>query len=295
MKVDIGTAPDNWGVWFPSDPKQIPWERYLDECAEAGYDITELGPFGYFPTDPDVLGKELEKRHLRLEAGFTFQDFSNPEKWPDMEAETIGACEVASAFGAKYHMLIGLPYTDLFTGKQLQPANLDEDGWKRFIDHTNRCAEIVRDRFGMKSVLHPHTDTHVQNTEQMERYLEDTDTDLVDVCLDTGHHAYCDGDPVEFMRKWHHRIPYLHIKSVDLEVRDEIRREGISFAKAVEIDMFCELSCGVVDFRVFAEVLKEVDYNGVAIVEQDMYPCPFDKPMPIAKRNRDFLREIGIG
>ena len=34
--------------------------------------------------------------------------------------------------------------------------------------------------------------------------------------------------------------------------------------------------------------------DGWAIVEQDMYPTPFDKPLPIAKRTRAYLREIGI-
>ena len=40
MHVQVGTAPDNWGVWFPDDPKQTPWKRYLDEILEAGYDLT---------------------------------------------------------------------------------------------------------------------------------------------------------------------------------------------------------------------------------------------------------------
>src|ERR1039458_3708578 len=31
MDIKIGTAPDNSGVWFPNDPKQTPWQRYLDE------------------------------------------------------------------------------------------------------------------------------------------------------------------------------------------------------------------------------------------------------------------------
>jgi len=295
MKVEIGTGPDNWGVWFPDDPKQIPWQRYLDEVVEAGYEITELGPFGYMPTDVQTLRGELEKRNLRLEAGFTFKDFSNPDCWAEAEAETIGACELASALGAKHHMLIELPYTDLFTGKELQPAELDDDGWKRLIDTTSRLGELVRDRFGMKAILHPHTDTHVENTEQMERYLEETDSSVVDYVLDTGHHAYRDGDPVAFMRKWHHRIPYLHIKSVDADVREKMRQDGMSFADAVGIDMFCELSRGAVDFKAFAEVLREIDYEGVAIVEQDMYPAPFDKPLPIAKRNRQYLRDSGIG
>ena len=51
MKLRLGSAPDSWGVWFPSDPKQIPWQRFLDEIAEAGYEWTELGPYGYLPTD----------------------------------------------------------------------------------------------------------------------------------------------------------------------------------------------------------------------------------------------------
>ena len=59
--------------------------------------------------------------------------------------------------------------------------------------------------------------------------------------------------------------------------------------------MFCEMSRGAVDFNAFGNVLKEIDYEGVAIVEQDMYPAPFDKPLPIAKRNRQFLRDTGIG
>ena len=35
MNIRLGSAPDSWGVWFPSDPRQIPWERYLDEVANG--------------------------------------------------------------------------------------------------------------------------------------------------------------------------------------------------------------------------------------------------------------------
>ena len=57
----IGTAPDSWGVWFPDDPQQMPWQRFLDEVAEAGYTRIELGPYGYLPTDPDQLADELAR------------------------------------------------------------------------------------------------------------------------------------------------------------------------------------------------------------------------------------------
>ena len=71
--------------------------------------------------------------------------------------------------------------------------------------------------------------------------------------------------------------------------------ERIPFAIAVGMDIFCEPSRGAVDFERFGDVLREIDYVGSAIVEQDMYPAPFDKPLPIARRTRAYLREIGIG
>ena len=55
VNVKIGSAPDSWGVWFAEDPKQIPWQRFLDEVAEAGYEWIELGPYGYLPTDLNTL------------------------------------------------------------------------------------------------------------------------------------------------------------------------------------------------------------------------------------------------
>jgi sugar phosphate isomerase/epimerase len=51
----LGTAPDSWGVWFPDDPQQVPWQQFLDEAAAAGYALVELGPFGYLPTHPEQL------------------------------------------------------------------------------------------------------------------------------------------------------------------------------------------------------------------------------------------------
>ena len=38
MEIRIGSAPDSWGVWFAEDEKQTPWDRFLDEIQEAGYE-----------------------------------------------------------------------------------------------------------------------------------------------------------------------------------------------------------------------------------------------------------------
>ena len=49
------------------------------------------------------------------------------------------------------------------------------------------------------------------------------------------------------------------------------------------------------DFTAFRDALREINYEGWAIVEQDMHGEPFDKPLPIAKRTRAYLSEIGMG
>ncbi len=40
--IRVGSAPDSWGVWFPDDPQQTPYDRFLDEVAASGYKWIEL-------------------------------------------------------------------------------------------------------------------------------------------------------------------------------------------------------------------------------------------------------------
>ena len=79
------------------------------------------------------------------------------------------------------------------------------------------------------------------------------------------------------MRKHHERIPYLHLKSVDSEVVQKVESEEITFGPAVGMGIFCEPALGSVDFLAFRDVLQEIEFSGFAIVEQNMYPAPFDK------------------
>ena len=197
--------------------------------------------------------------------------------------------------GAEYLVLIDDVYTNLFTGEPQRPNRLNESEWKQLIDTTHKVADIARDQFGLQLVFHHHADSHVDYSDQIEAFLEQTDSSRVSLCYDTGHHAYRGGDPVDFMRRHNARIPYLHLKSIDEKIRQRVEAENIPFATAVSMDMFVEPSEGAVDFLAFRDVLHEINYNGFAIVEQDMYPAPFGKPLPIAKRTRAYLREIGIG
>jgi inosose dehydratase len=295
MQLEIATAPDSFGVWFAHDDKQMSWRRYLDDAADAGYRWTELGPLGYLPADARVLAPELEERRLRACGQAIMLPLEDPGVWPDLESEIQAFGTLLQALGARHLVLIDAMYTDLHSGARAQPRELDEAAWRRLVEMIERAAHFAQEFFGLRLAFHPHAETHVETEAQIERLLEETDRDLVRLCFDTGHHLYAGGDPLDFMRRHHDRVDYLHVKSVDPAVLAEARREALPFAAAVARSAFCELDRGAIDFSAFGELLREADFQSFVVVEQDMYPAPPDKPLPIARANRDYLRRLGWG
>jgi inosose dehydratase len=294
MTIRIGTAPDSWGVWFANDPRQTPASRFLDEAADAGYEWIELGPYGYLPTDLTVLKSELNRRNLQVSGTFIMGHIEQADTFARMQNEAQSVCALLQELGARYMVLIDDTYTDLFTGEPTGVARLNAEEWKCLLEGTNILGRLATEKFGLKLVFHPHAETHVEYEDQIEDLLEGTDPAYVGLCLDTGHHAYRGGDPVSFLDKHFSRIPYLHLKSVDTEKQRLVAETQSSFARAVELGVFCEPSRGVVDFPALAKLLNERAYEGWATVEQDMFPAPFDQPLPIARRTRAYLKKIGL-
>lgn len=294
MKFELGIGPDSWGVWFPSDPHQPPFEQFLDEAHRAGYQTIELGPYGYLPTSPDALRTLLDAYRMRLSGGFIFGDLHGPDAWDQRKADVDQTCALLQALGAEFCVLIEGMYTDLFTGDPIAEPELTDEEWGRLVDNSNRIGAYVAERYGLKAAFHPHAQTPIEREDQIERYLDLTDPELVGMCLDTGHHAYCGGDVVQFMRDHHARIPYLHIKSVDRGIMAEVAAKQAPFAEAVKMGAFTEPKDGAIDFTAFRQVLDEIGFEGIGIVEQDLYPTEFDKPFPIALSTHRYLSGIGL-
>jgi inosose dehydratase len=295
VTVEIGSCPESWGVLVANGPGQTPWSRFLDEVAEAGYSWIELGPYGYLPTDPALLGRELDRRGLKISAGFEVAPLDEADSWPEVEDKIVRSGELVAALGGRYLNLID----DVHAGRSDPSGDpgrrLEEDAWKRLIESTHKAARLARERFGLQLAVHPCSDTHVQYENEIKALLEQTDPNLVSLCLDTGHHTYAGGNPVSFMREHYDRICYVHLKSVNGDLLRRVKSENITLAEAVDMGTFCEPVDGVVDFKGFADVLKQVGYDGIATVEHDMHRPPLDVPLPIARRSLAYYMDAGIG
>ena len=293
-RIRGGSAPDSWGVWFPDDSQQVPWQRFLDEVAEAGYEWIELGPYGYLPTDPAQLTEETTRRGLTVSAGTIFTSLHHgPEVWDATWAHVSQVAELTRAMNAKHLVVIPSFWRDDKTAELIEPPELTAEQWRHLSTGMERLGREVRERYGLDIVVHPHADTHIDGEENVARFLDATDSDLVNLCLDTGHYAYCGGDSVKLIETYGERIGYLHLKQVDPEILADVVKNGVPFGPAVKRGVMCEPPKGVPELEPVLAAAQKLDVDLFAIVEQDMYPCPPDQPFPIAQRTRRFLRSCG--
>lgn len=292
MAIQVGIAPDSWGIWFPNHEKQTPWSRCMDEMRQAGYDGVELGPWGYFPNTYPELKQALDARSLELVAGTVGGDFLNDASIDDMCRTIDEIAAVIMRFPqAKYIVLLPAMYTDLETGEFVMDPNLTDAQWATYCKNVQRAADRVASH-GLIGAFHPHVDCHVQTEEQIERLLTDTDVQL---CFDTGHHVYGGGEPIAFYKKHADRIPYIHLKDCDLAVKAKMDENKWSFARAVTEDIMVEPGKGSIDFAKLHDALVEKGYDGWVVVEQDLFPVKsFDIPLPIATRGRENLAKAGF-
>jgi inosose dehydratase len=292
-RIRLGSCPDSWGVWFADDPKQTPWDRFLDELAAAGYKWLELGPHGYLPTDPARLADEVGRRGLEVTGGGVVGALHKRTVWEHDVAESRKVAALVGAMGARYLIYLPASYRDL-DGNFTDKRSLDNDGWNCLTRQMSEMGRIVSGDYGVTLVFHPHADTHVGTQEEVDRFLQETDPSAVSLCLDTGHISYCGADNLEIIEQFPDRVKYVHLKQVDPTVLDRVRADDLGFAEAVRLRVMCEPPGGLPDMGPVVAALGRLNADLFAMVEQDLYPCGPDVPLPVARRTFDYYRSIGI-
>ncbi|ODT84177.1 MAG: AP endonuclease [Pelagibacterium sp. SCN 64-44] len=244
-----------------------------------------MGPFGYFPKDAARLREELAKRDLTL-IGAT-------------HVHTLGDAASAGAFLATLDELsrllvdLGARHLVIMDESNFYPAGregvLDEEGWRGLVAMVRAAQARVEGEHGLKLSFHPHVGTAVEREAQIDRLLEETDIDL---CFDTGHHAFWGQDPLAYMEKVFPRIAYMHLKNVDPRVRARVLGGELSIAASYGEGVMCPLPDGAVDIRAVMALLAERHFAGPVVVEQDVAANASETPLQLAARNLAFMRDI---
>ena len=300
MAIQAASAPINWGIMEHIElPADYPYGRVLDEIAKAEYSGTELGPYGFFPTDARALRSDLEKRSLTLCSAFIDVELGNASAHEAGLAEVSRSAKLISEAGARLLVLSDkiTPARNATAGRRSDANQIswNEEEWKAA---TVAIREVIArcKALGLRVAFHHHAGGHVETPEEVDRLFSLFPASELGLCLDTGHYVYGGGDAVAFLEKQVARVWCVHLKDVYDAKANEARRARMNFHAAVRHGIFAPLGKGSVDFPRVLQLLREGQYDGWVVVEADVLPggVGADSPLANAIAGREYLRKLGI-
>ncbi len=292
MKLKIANAPCSWGVERPKDPMNPNWETVLDQNKAAGFKGIELGPAGFFPEDPNILGPALAERELQLTAGVVFRPFHDPNAWDEVLDGAHRTFKALVAHGANTGVLIDSIAAEraLTSGRPKESRRLDNRDWAAMMQRVETIAKIGSLEYGLDIALHGHAAGFIEYQDEIENTLDSIDEKYLSLCIDTGHCLFAGFDPVAFYTQHQARTTYLHFKDTDPIVKARVIRDRVNFYDAIKQGLFCNLGKGECDFKSLFRGMEQAQFEGWATVEQECDPLS-DTTLMDATANYQFITE----
>jgi inosose dehydratase len=298
--IRVGNAPCSWGVLeFEKEAAAVPPAQVLDEMAAAGYDGTELGDWGFLPTDPRALAADVERRALSLVGAFVPIALAREDALEEGVERAVRTAQLLAGAAGQTSVVVlsddntAVPNRTARAGRIREEDGLSVEQWDRYAVRAGRVASAVREATGIRTVFHHHCAGWVETPQEIEALMSRTDPEVVGLCLDTGHLTYAGGNPVDTIAKYRDRIWHVHFKDCEPEIARRARAEAWDYHTAVRRGIFCELGQGMVPFASVVDALRVEYYAGWIVVEQDVLPG-LGTPAASARRNREYLRRLGL-
>ena len=305
MKITVANAPISYGAFELTvgiDPNVPDGEQILDEVQSAGYAGIDLGPVGYLG-DGRVLADRLASRQLGLAGAYLEFPFTDPAALPSLYSELDAMFDVFDAVRAVVPGPVPRP-TIADSGSERRRNNpgrshtdqswgLDGPGWDRMKVGLASVVERCRDR-GYEPTFHHETGTYVEAPWEIQRILDISDVGL---CLDTGHFFIGGGDPVKAIHDWSGRINHVHVKDALQSVMDGIVADHVATMNIWTREAFPAFGNGDANVAGVIAALKDIDYEGWLVVEQDIFPQTADRfvqAIDDQKKNRRFLADLQV-
>ncbi len=290
-KVKLGIAPIAWtNDDMPDLGAENTFEQCVSEMALAGYTGSEVG--NKYPKDPKVLKKALDLRGMEI-CNQWFSSFLITKPFKEVEKAFRAQCKFLKAMGAKIigaseqsHSVQGQLKTPVFGHKYV----MNNKEWKIFCDGLNKLGKIALEDYGIHLTFHHHMGTVVQNADEVERMMKNTNPKYVSLLFDTGHFAYAGEDPLKMCKKYIKRIKHVHLKDIRPNIVKEVKAKKLSFLQGVRKGAFTVPGDGCIKFDPIFKVLADNHYQGYMLVEAEQDPAKAN-PLEYAIKARKFIRQ----
>jgi inosose dehydratase len=297
--IKVANAPCSWGALeFELEGKAPDYIQVLDEIVETGYAGTELGDWGFMPTDPAKLSQEIHGRNLVLLGAFVPVFLKDRDSHRDGVAVAVRTARLMAAVEDGLPLIIladengRVQERTRNVGRVTPEMGLSDAEWQVFAEGATKIAETVKKETGLRTAFHHHCAGYVETPAEIAKLMALTDPGVLGLVFDCGHYRFGGGDPIEGLRKYGKRVWHFHFKDYHPGVGKQVAENGWDYFQALKKGVFCELGKGEVDFPSLMTELENFDYDGWGVVEQDVLPG-LGKPKESAQRNRTFIRSLG--
>jgi inosose dehydratase len=151
----------------------------LDELAETGYTGTELGDWGYMPTDPGILRSELALRSLVMLGAFVPVALKYPAAHAAGIVNAVKTARLLAAVAtepAPYLVLAdnnGMePERTRLAGRVTSEFGLSAAEWKVFAGGADQLARAVFEETGLRTAFHHHCAGYVETPDEIATLLD---------------------------------------------------------------------------------------------------------------------------
>lgn len=290
--IEIGCGQITWS-------NATPEEQVLAEIAQAGYAGAPASPAAGRTT---AQAQAVFAGHgLKPAPSYLGVDFWQAEQHDSILARArehaafmheVGCTELYVAAGGftSYITASGRSRAQL-AGHVARADAMTAAEYQQFADTLNQVGAITLEH-GVRSCFHNHVGSVIETREEIDRLLAMIDPKLVFLGPDTGHLAWAGADPVAFCRDYASQIKTIHVKDVDLAVRDRGRAQEWDYGTFTANGIFAELGEGGVDFPAIFAILRDAGFAGWVIAETDVTQKP--TALESATISREYLRSLGM-
>lgn len=282
---ELATAPISWGICdVPGWGVQLDSSRVLQEMSALGITATEIGPFGFLPTDSEGAKRVLNDVGMRAVGSYDGFVLHKPG-WQEQLRATAEQIRGVGGDTLVFSVLAG-------PGDYSGDAGIDDSERVRILESLDKIADL-EEEIGLTLAVHPHLGSLIETPADIDWMLEGSN---VRVCLDTGHVYAAGGDVVNILSRIGSRLAHIHLKDADEQLSAQLRAGEIDFLTAVRRGIFRSLGQGALDISTIVRTLRDNGYDRWLVLEQDVMleaePTANHGPHELVQASIEFLRSV---
>lgn len=292
-KIQLSCAPCCWGVENETNPHYPTWNKVLQDMQVAGLKGIELGPYGFFPTQPEVLRTHLHKAGVSVIAGTIYSNFLQTDT-NSLIPYAQKVCSLLKEVSASYVVMIDAvnAVRTKYAGLPHEAPRLARGERQELLHRILILSKLIREDYGLVPVLHNHAGGYIEFEDEIDFFVQNTTNEQMGLCIDVGHLYYACMDPVKKLQDYASRCEYVHLKDVAQSIYQKARREHMGYFEACNVGVMCELGTGALNYTEIFRQLERMGYDGWCTIEQERDAKTHELAAESLKRSQEFCLEL---